>query len=205
MKPFGLSLIASVLVFSSLGCTSHEIRALTPEPTDSYLTKQTIAGIIVAAQSLATKEKSEAAFSADLSEQGYAPIPVVVENRSTDNILLQRDGIELTDSRGNVQKPVSATVMVEKFEHNKMAYALLGFGIFSYMSAEEANKKMKEDWSSKELPVEKVLLPSRKVHGVLYFYLGEGLVTLPNATLHIPFQNMRSNEHYSADLRVPSR
>ena len=36
--------------------------------------------------------------------------------------------------------------MASDFEKNKMAYALLGFGIFSYMSAEDANEKMRADW-----------------------------------------------------------
>jgi len=205
MKASVLAMMVPLLTVGLVACASHETRPLTPQSTDAYLLKQTVAGVIIAVEPLATKEKAEAAFTVDLTEQGYAPILVVMENRSTDNILLLKDNIELVDSRGNVLKPISANVMAEKFEHNKMAYALLGFGIFSYMSAEEANKKMREDWNSKELPAEKVLIPNRKVHGVVYFQLGPGLATLPNATLRIPLQNARTGENYSVDLRIAGK
>jgi hypothetical protein len=93
--------------------------------------------------------------------------------------------------------------MISKFEHNKMAYALLGFGIFSYMSAEKANKKMLEDWSGKELPAEKVLFPGRKSHGVVYLYLGKaGLEAFPNSTLNVPLLNMRTGERKPVTLRL---
>jgi len=82
--------------------------------------------------------------------------------------------------------------MVSKFEHNKIAYALLGFGLFSYISADEASRKMLQDWSSKELPAEKVMIPGRKSHGVAYFDLGQGLSSLPNSTLAVPLLNMRT-------------
>ena len=94
--------------------------------------------------------------------------------------------------------------MVEKFEHNKISYALLGFGIFSYMSAEEANKKMLNDWSEKELPAEKVLIPSRKTHGVVYFQLGTGLPRLPNSTLSVSLANMRTGERRLVKVRIVS-
>lgn len=35
--------------------------------------------------------------------------------------------------------------MYSAFEKNKVAYALLGFGLLSYMSADEANRKMESD------------------------------------------------------------
>jgi hypothetical protein len=162
------------------------------------------AGVTVAAEPFCTKEKSEKGFTADLTEQGYCPILLVIENSSTDNLLLVKDEIELMDTQGNIHKPVAAKIMVEKFEHNKMSYALLGFGIFSYMSADEANKKMLNDWSEKELPAEKVLIPSRKTHGVLYFHLGGGLTTLPNSTMSVSLTNMRTGEKRSAKIRIVS-
>jgi len=188
--------------FTLLGCASHDIRQLAPEPINAYQIQATELGVVVAADPYNTKQKSEAAFTIDLTEQGFVPILLVFENRASENILLIKDDIELTDSRGNIHKPVAANIMVSKFEHNKIAYALLGFGIFSYMSAEEANKKMLQDWSSKELPAEKVLIPGRKAHGVVYFELGPGLATLPNSTLRVPLLNMRTNERKAATLQM---
>lgn len=195
-------LIALLIVGGLIGCASHEIKQLTPQPIEAYQLRETVAGVMIAAEALSTKEKAEAAFSLDLTEGGFAPILLVMENQSRDNILVLKDEIELMDSRGNVHRPTPTNVMVEKFKHNKMAYALLGFGIFSYMSAEEANKKMRSDWGSKELPAEKILLPARKTHGVVYFELGPGLDTLPNSTLRVPLQNLRTGENHFATFRI---
>jgi len=192
-----------LLVTGLSACASHEIRPMTPQPTGAYQLRQTAGGVEIAVDPMTTKAKAEAAFTIDLTEQGYAPILLVMENRSSDNVLVLKDAIELVDSRGNLRRPVTAEVMVEKFEHNKIAYALLGFGIFSYMSAEEANKKMRADWSSKELPAEKALLPNRKLHGVVYFDLGPGLFTFPNSTLTIPLQNLKSGEKFPVSFRIP--
>ncbi|MFQ5658559.1 MAG: hypothetical protein ACE5G5_13540 [Candidatus Methylomirabilales bacterium] len=199
-KIFALVMVLAGI--SLLGCASHEIKALTPQPIDTYELRATAAGIMIAAEPFSTKEKVEKAFTIDLTEKGYVPILLVMENRLGDNVLLTKEEIELVDSQGNFLKPISAQVMAEKFEKSKMAYALLGFGLFSYMSADEANKKMRSDWSSKELPAEKILLPHRKVHGVVYFQCGLGLAALPNATLHIPFTNLRTGQRDSIRLRI---
>ncbi len=195
-----LVLLASGLV----ACASHEIKALAPQPIDAYPVRATAMEVTIAAEPLATKEKAEAAFSVDLTEQGYAPLLLVMESRSGDNVLLVKDDIELVDSRGNLHKPTPANAMVEKFEHNKIVPLIfLGFfGLPSYMSADEADKKMRSDWTSKELPAVEVLLPNRKAHGVVYFELGPGLTTLPNATLRIPLQNLKTGEKQSVTLRI---
>ena|SRR5262245_47967167 len=194
--------LISIFSLMFLGCTSHDIKQLAPEPINAYQIQTTENGVVVAADPFSSKQRAEAAFTIDLTEQGFVPILLVMENRTKDNVLLVKDDIELTDSRGNIRKPVAANVMVSKFEHNKIAYALLGFGIFSYMSAEDANKKMLQDWSSKELPAEKILIPGRKTHGVVYFDLGPGLSTLPNSTLSVPLLNMRSSERMASTLRI---
>ena len=195
-----------LLVMGLVACASHEIKALAPHPIDAYPVRGTAMEVTIAVEPLATKEKAEAAFSVDLTEQGYAPLLLAMESRSGDNVLLVKDAIELVDSRGNLHKPTSANAMVEKFEHNKtkiVPLILLGFlGLPSYMSADEADKKMRSDWTSKELPSQEVLLPNRKAHGVVYFELGPGLTTLPNATLRIPLQNLKTGENQSVTLRI---
>lgn len=192
-----------VVSLTLMSCASHEIKQLAPDPIAAYQIQTTQDGVVVAADPFNTKEKTESAFTIDLTEEGFVPVLLVFENRATDNVLLIKDDIELTDSRGSIHKPVSANVMVGKFEHNKMAYALLGFGIFSYMSAEDANKKMLEDWSSKELPAEKLLIPGRKLHGVVYFYFGPThLDSLSNSVLKVPLLNMRTNEGAAMTLRM---
>ena len=201
MKTAVISSMAVLAIMLS-GCASHEIKALTPEPIQAYRLQTTEGGLSVAAEPFTTKDKVEAVFTIDLTAEGYCPILLVMENRSADNVLVIKDDIELIDSRGNVRKPIPANVMVEKFKHNAMAYAILGFGIFSYMSAEDANKKMVSDLSGKELPAEKVLIQNRKTHGVVYFELGPGLATLPNAMLNVPFHNMRTGKMQHIKLRM---
>ena len=197
-----LTLMTLIVSMGFIGCASHEIRALTPQPIEAYSLRTDEAGVSIAAKAFTSKEEVENTFYLDLTEEGFVPILLVMNNESRDNIVLLKEYIELMDSAGNVLKPVSTDIMVEKFEHDKIVYALLGFGIFSYMSADEANKKMRRDWSSKELPVEKILLPNRKAHGVVYFELSRGLLTLPNATLRIRLQNMRTGKIYLATIRI---
>lgn len=184
------------------GCPSHQIMALTPQSIDTYIVRESVNDVTIAADPFNTKEKVEKAFTIDLTEEGYVPVLLVMQNQSQDNILLHRDDIELVDTRGNVIKPTPANVMAGSFEHNKVALALIGFGIFSYAAAEDANKAMLRDWGEKELPAEKVLIPNRKTHGVAYFRFEKGLATLPNSTLHIPLHNMRTGETHSVKLRI---
>ena len=199
---------ALIFVFSLVlgGCASHETRALSPNRVDAYRIKVNEAGVVIAADPFDNKQKVEGAFTVDLNEQGYVPILLVMENTTADNFQVLKGDIELIDTSGNVRKPVIANIMVEKFEHNKIAYALLGFGIFSYMSAEEANKKMLRDWSTKELPAEKILIPNRKTYGVVYFDVGPGLGTFPGSTLQVPVVNLRTGERHTAKLKMkPTR
>jgi len=189
-----LSYLIFLLALGLVGCASHDIRQLTPEDISTYKNRASQDGVSVAADVFDNKQKTEGAFTIDLTENGFVPILVIVDNPTKDNILLIKDDITLTDSKGNIRRPVPANIMVSKFEHNKIAYALLGFGLFSYISADEANRKMLQDWSSKELPAEKVMIPGRKSHGVAYFDLGQGLATLPNSTLAVPLLNMRTGE-----------
>ena len=65
--------------------------------------------------------------------------------------------------------------MAADFEKNKMAYALLGFGIFSYMSAEDANEKMRADWTGKELGSDTIINAGRSADGFVYFKMPNGL------------------------------
>lgn len=203
MKFNCFALITLSLIFFAGGCASHEKRNLTPRSTDAYLTKATVSGVTIAVEAYSTKKKVEEAFTVDLTEEGVVPILLIMDNKSDTNYVLLKDEIELIDTQGNVKKPVPADVMMEKFENNKMVYALLGFGIFSYMSAEEANEKMLSDWSGKELPAEKVLMPNRKAYGALYFDMGKGLATLPNSTLTVHLRNLQSNKIHKLQIKIP--
>lgn len=187
-------LMAGLLAIGLVACVSHEIRPLNPQPIEAYGLRETSGDVTVAAESLTTKEKAEAAFSIDLTERGYAPILLLMENQSGDAILLLRDQIELVDGQGNLHRPMPACAVVEKIEANQ--------GIISSIFAKEAREKRRSDWSNKELPAEKTLMPNQQHHGVLYFELGPGLPALPKAALYVPFKNLRTGERHAVFLRM---
>jgi hypothetical protein len=93
--------------------------------------------------------------------------------------------------------------MAEALEHNKMVYALLGFGIFSYMSAEEANRKMASDWRDKELQDTFIMNPGRKRHGFLYFELPEG-ETPSGYKLTFVVESLESKEKFPFEIVLPT-
>ncbi len=110
----------------------------------------------------------------DVTSKNFYPINIILSNNSNDRIIILRETAELVDASGNNYKPVRSSIMADTCEHNKMAYGILGFGLFSYMSAEEANRKMANDWRERKLPDQLIIQPGRKKNGFLYFQLPEG-------------------------------
>jgi hypothetical protein len=108
----------------------------------------------------------------------------------------------MTDPDGKYYRPVSSEVMADACEHNKLAYALLGFGIFSYMSADEANRKMASDWRDKELPDTSITNPGRKRHGFLYFELPEG-ETPGGSRLSFIIEKLETKEKFPFEIVLP--
>ena len=108
----------------------------------------------------------------------------------------------MTDPKGNYYRTVPSEVMADACEHNKLAYALLGFGIFSYMSADEANRKMALDWREKELPEALIINPGRQRHGFLYFELPEGNTT-SEAKLSFVVESLESRQKFPFEIALP--
>jgi hypothetical protein len=190
-----------LLLFVAIaGCASHTAKDLNPDPVDAYRIRTTEAGLTIAADVFHPRWKVEAAFTVDLNEHGYLPILLIIENRTGDKFQLRTADIELRDGRGRVRRPIPVEAMAHKLEHNPILYGALGFGILSYKSAEEANKKMLDDWGGKELPPQSVLLPRRTTHGVVYFDLGQGFMIPPKSTLRLSFSNMWTGERRSVRL-----
>jgi hypothetical protein len=199
MKP--LILAFWLVLFGAIsGCAWHDTKEINPDPVDAYRIRTTEAGVAIAADVFHPKWKVEAAFTVDLNEHGYLPIMLVIENRTGNRFQLRTADIELTDGRGKVRRPVPAEAIAQKLEHNAMLYGLIGFGFLSYKSAEDANKKMLDDWGGKELPPQIVLLPRRATHGVVYFHLGRGFVLPPKSVLHLSFSNVWTGQKRSARL-----
>jgi hypothetical protein len=192
--------LASAVLFTS-GCATYKVGAISERDISEYSNASTISGVTVAADLLSSPERIQQGFYINLAEKDYYPVQIVAQNNTDARLLLTKDSIEVADAAGNVYRPINVKVMSDEFEHNKMAYALLGFGIFSYMSADDANKKMASDWAEKELASEVILNPSRRNAGFIYLKMPTGVK--PNGmTLNVTVENLEAKSTLSFKLRL---
>ncbi len=201
MKKRGEFFIALViLLISPFGCASYQSKVISASPIDSYALGTKNNGISFAADPFDTSEKVKDGFYADVTGRGYYPVQLIFKNDTSDKILVLRETVEL-ESGGSLYRPVRSSNMYNDYEHNKMAYALLGFGIFSYMSAEEANRKMEADWREKEMPEQLIVLPGRTAHGFVYFKLPQG-TTLRGSKLKVEAEKMGGKKTVKLELTL---
>ena len=191
------------LLFAISGCATYKRTSVEVGALDMYKSKMSTKGITVAADPIDNTEEAKDNFYVDVTEASFFPVLIIVQNDTSDRIYFLKDSVELTDPRGNYYRPVSSAVMADALEHNKMAYALLGFGIFSYMSAEEANRKMASDWRDKELPDTSIINPGRKRHGFLYFELPEG-ETPSGYRLSFVVEKLETKEKFPFEIVLPT-
>ncbi len=191
------------LLFAISGCATYKRTSVEVGALDMYKSKMSTKGITVAADPIDNTEEAKDNFYVDVTEASFFPVLIIVQNDTSDRIYFLKDSVELTDPRGNYYRPVSSAVMADALEHNKMAYALLGFGIFSYMSAEEANRKMASDWRDKELPDTSIINPGRKRNGFLYFELPEG-ETPSGYRLSFVVEKLETKEKFPFEILLPT-
>lgn len=169
-----------VIIFLSTsvyGCATHQVNPVDTRSVETYNNRVALDGVSAAADPYDDAEKSQRGFYQDVTREGFFPVQLVFRNDTNDRIIVLRESIELRHPNGNIYRPIRSNAMYNAFENNKIAYALLGFGIFSYMSAEEANRKMESDYRDKELPEQVVILPSLRASGFAYFQLPKGSTT----------------------------
>jgi hypothetical protein len=190
-KKNALWLAVVICIFVSSGCASYKGGARQYRDATEFGSVYRENGISVAAEALTESDRIKAGFYENLMEKDYYPIEVVVKNGTDQRLLVQKDQIELASRFGRTIRRTQAQAMTEEFEHNKMAYALLGFGIFSYMSADEANKKMASDWTAKELPRELIVNPNRNASGFIYVKMPKGEKPT-DMELRVPVENLET-------------
>jgi hypothetical protein len=188
------------LILSSVGCASYQVAAVPAGQVSSYARSTSTAGVTFAADPYDSSEQVKSAFYIDVTSKGYFPVHLIFKNDTGENILVFRDTAELLTA-GNAYHPVRSSNMFNDFEHNKMAYALLGFGIFSYMSAEDANRKMEADWREKEMPEQLIVQPGKTGHGFVYFKLPPG-ATMRGSEITIDASSMASGKTIKLSLRL---
>jgi hypothetical protein len=194
-------LIILALSLGLVSCATYKAGQINVRAIDEYTTKTNAGGILCAADPYDTSEKAKQGFYEDVTSVGFYPIHLIFSNETGDRVMILRDSVELVDSAGNTYRSVRSNVMSDTCEHNKMSYALLGFGIFSYMSADEANKKMATDWREKEIPDQLIISPGRKTNGFVYFQLPKG--KLPRGcTLRFEAEQPESRKKVPVELKL---
>jgi hypothetical protein len=188
------------LLVGSFGCATHKAGYVPIKDVNQYVNYQKFDDVEVAADLYAEEAKTKEGFYINVNEKSFYPINLIIKNNSQSRLLTYKNNIKLVDSLGNQYSPTSCSVMSEEFAHNKMAYALLGFGIFSYMSADDANKKMETDWREKELPGELITNPRQRNSGFLYFKLPQGSKANGMA-LQLTMEGMEAKKPYSIELK----
>jgi hypothetical protein len=91
--------------------------------------------------------------------------------------------------------------MFDEYEKNPVVYAVLGFGIFSYMSADKANEKMEADWREKEISEQIIILPGQKANGFIYFRLPEGKTT-EGCKLRLEIEKLEAEKRVPIELML---
>lgn len=170
-----MSVLSAVTMLAVAACASYEHKAVDYQAAELNGRAVAIDGVTVSAEAFETKAETVGAFDEDLTEAGIVPVQVVVRNDTSGNVLVERNKIELIDAQGQVHRPIPAVVVAEAVEDNAMAYGLLGFGIFSYASAQEANKERTADYQAKELDEAKILTPASNHGAFVYFKLPKGV------------------------------
>lgn len=193
-------LVGIILLLAVAGCATYKRGKIDVlSSPDDYACRCTAQGVSVAADPYDSTEKAKQGFYVDVTKESFYPVQLIVWNDTSERILVLREESQLIDASNNIYRPVRSTVMADASEHNKMAYALLGFGIFSYMSAEEANRKMASDWREKELPDQLIIPAGRKMNGFLYFQLPEGQTT-KGCKLRLEAEKIETREKIPLEL-----
>jgi hypothetical protein len=189
------------MLLSCVACASYQHGIIDTRPVDTYQNRVTVEGVSTAADAYDSSEKAQKGFYVDVTSEGFYPVQLIFKNDTNDRVIVLRETLELVTSSGTIYRPVRSTIMYNTFEKSKMAYALLGFGIFSYMSAEEANRKMEADWRDKELPEQLIILSGLRANGFIYLQLPKGTTT-KGAKLTMEAEKLETRQKFKLELRL---
>jgi hypothetical protein len=181
-------------------CASYDVAQVDRKPVAEYGHRVATDGIALAADPYDDPARAKSTFDEDLRDDGYLPIQLILENRTAGRILLLRERVELIDLAGATYRPVEPAVTAQDFEDDAMAYALLGFGIFSYASAAEANEERERDWASKAIAESLIVETGRAGGGFVYFRLPEEQ-PLAGSSLRVVVESLDTGE--TTELQVP--
>lgn len=188
-----------VMILALGACASYDQKHVDYQALETFKNSTTLEDITLSAEAYDTEVEVTGAFDENLNKKGYYPVQVLLENSTQEKVVVLRESVELLAPNGEHYRPVGAAVMADEFEDNAMAYALFGFGILSYMSAQDANQQRSVDYQHKDLGESTIIAAGRKRGAFIYFKLPEG--TVPSgATLMLEVEKLSSQEMVSFEL-----
>lgn len=188
--------IFAVLCLFLGACTSHKVVEVEPFVFGKGVSRVEQGGIVVGIEPYENAERIEKVFSVDMSKGGYYPIRLSLSNLSDSRVVLARSQVRLIDKDGNSHPAIASKDVADDLRHNSVAYGLLGFGIFSFNSAEEANAIMKQDWAFKELPANMFFGRGQKQDGFAYVQLPQGILPR-DTTFELVVEDFTSKERFA--------
>ena len=135
----------------------------------------------------------------DLTSREIKPLHIIIANNSSETFMISRSGIYISFYTKADLYPVNSNYVFSKFEYSKLKRAFFGFGLLSWANAEDANKRMKADWYSKELKDELVLRKGRRAAGFVFFETGD---RLSDKVLNIPVVNLKSGTEKTLEIKI---
>lgn len=182
-------LAACTLVVLASACASHSTKTVSLKNPGEYAANASYDNFDIGAEAYDTDAKTQVAFDQKLVRKGIFPVQISMTNNSDTNLLVSRHQIYLDSNISNSVRPMNAAEVAEEVEANAIAHAVLGFGIFSYAAAKDANDEREADYANKQIAEEWIVRPGRTSGGFVFFRLGEGAKT-EGRRLVIPIQDM---------------
>jgi len=176
-------LLALSLLLGLTNCATYRPQRIDIHPINEYPHLRTSEGISVAADPYSSMEKAKRGFQMDVTQKGFVPVNLIIDNDTDEPLRIDKENIELIDENGIAYRPVSSKLMFEEFEIDAIgrfavfSVVSVAAGVVSYISAKRANRKMKADWQRKEIPDRLIIPPGTRMSGFVYFQLPEGEIT----------------------------
>ncbi len=188
MKKYRFALVVLVLGTAIVcGCKTYPVQAVLATPILEISARQTIGRVTLAAMPCRTTAECKAVFNFPMTDKGYTPVLLVIDNRDASTVEVIRSSIELVTPGGDVLAPIDASVVASQFGRNAMVEAIFLFGIFSYADADKYNDAMVRDWQEKGLKEIKIVAPGRTARNYVYFNTGTG-APITGSRLRVPVE-----------------
>ncbi len=162
--------IVSLVLLPLSGCAT--IKPIPVRPLEDYPNRMSISEVSVAVEAFHAPQTAKV-FNHRINDKGFLPVLLVIRNDGDDPIAVNAGEITLRPAQGQIRRRIPARVLAGRFERSAGAEAVLLFGIFSFMDANQANDKLHADWQDKELAKRILLQPHSTAYGFTYFELAK--------------------------------